>query len=76
MPKIDIEALPEIRATGYLPPYDRDVAGRSRKSLGQGLIDFGVNLCTLNPGAWSSQRHWHTDEDELVYIVAGELVLI
>ena len=76
MPKIDIDALPEINATGYLPPYDRDVAGRSRRVLGQGLVDFGVNLCTLKPGAWSSQRHWHTDEDELVYMLAGEAVLV
>ena len=76
MPKVDIAALPDIVSTGYLPPYDRDVAGRSRKVLGQGLTDFGVNLCTLRPGAWSSQRHWHTEEDEFVFMLAGEAVLV
>ena len=41
-----------------------------------GLTQFGVNLTTLAPGAWSSQRHWHTNEDEFVYILEGELVLV
>ena len=76
MPKVDIEALPVLRGSGYLPPYDRAVAGRSRKAIGTGLTQFGVNLVTLQPGAWSSQRHWHTAEDEFVFMVAGEAVLI
>src|SRR4029079_3632246 len=41
-----------------------------------GLSQFGVNLCRLPPGAWSSQRHWHTHEDELIYVVEGEVVLV
>jgi uncharacterized cupin superfamily protein len=41
-----------------------------------GLRDFGVNLMTLPPGGWSSQRHWHSHEDEFDYLLEGELALI
>jgi uncharacterized cupin superfamily protein len=53
------------------------VEGRERKRLGRaaGLTQFGVNICTLKPGAASSQRHWHQNEDELVYVLEGEVVL-
>jgi len=78
MPKIDIAALPTDTRTGYPPPYDRVVIGRERKRLGNavGLDQFGVNLTTLRPGAASALRHWHEQEDELVYILEGEVVLI
>ena len=77
MPKIDIAAIPIDTATGYPPPYNKAVEGRSRKRLARaaGLSQFGVNLCTLEPGAASSQRHWHEHEDELVYVLEGEVVL-
>lgn len=48
--------------------------GRLAKPLG--ITQFGVNHVTLDPGAWSSLRHWHTTEDEFVYVLAGEVVLI
>jgi uncharacterized cupin superfamily protein len=56
---------------------NRSCAGRIRKRLGDaaGLDQFGVNLTTLKPGASSAQRHWHTAEDELVYVLTGEVVL-
>jgi len=78
MPKIDITKLPIDTRTGYPPPLDRVVVGRERKRLGNavGLDQFGVNLTTLKPGAASAQRHWHEKEDELVYILEGEVVLI
>ena len=77
MPKIDIEKIAIDTATNYPPPFNKAVEGRSRKRLGRaaGLTQFGVNLCTLKPGAASSQRHWHENEDELVYVLAGEVVL-
>jgi uncharacterized cupin superfamily protein len=77
MPKIDIDKLPLDRSSGYPPPFNKAVEGRARKRLGRaaGLTQFGVNLCTLEPGAASSQRHWHEEEDELVYVLEGELVL-
>jgi uncharacterized cupin superfamily protein len=77
MPKIDIPELPIDTATGYPEPFRQAVAGRLRKRLGNavGLDQLGVNLTTLKPGAWSSQRHWHASEDELVYVIEGELVL-
>jgi len=67
MPKIDIANLKLDNATGYPEPFRRDVMGRWRKRLGNavGLDQFGVNLTTLKAGAWSSQRHWHANEDEL-----------
>lgn len=78
MPKIDVAKLPVDARTGYPPPYDRVVVGRERKRLGNaaGLDQFGVNLTTLKPGASSALRHWHEKEDELVYVLEGELVLI
>jgi uncharacterized cupin superfamily protein len=77
MPKVDIAALKIESATNYPEPFNRAVQGRLRKRLGNavGLDQFGVNLTTLKPGAWSSQRHWHENEDELVYVLSGELVL-
>jgi len=77
MPKIDIEKIAIDTATGYPPPFNEVVKGRSRKRLARaaGLTQFGVNICTLKPGAASSQRHWHENEDELVYVLQGEVVL-
>jgi uncharacterized cupin superfamily protein len=77
MPKIDIEKIALDTATGYPPPFNEAVEGRSRKRLGNaaGLDQFGVNLCRLKPGAASSQRHWQHHEDEFVYMLEGEVVL-
>jgi uncharacterized cupin superfamily protein len=78
MPKIDIAKLPTESRTNYPTPFDRFVVGRERKWLGNaaGLDQFGVNLTTLKPGAASALRHWHENEDELVYILEGKVVLI
>jgi uncharacterized cupin superfamily protein len=78
MPKIDIAKLPVDTRTGYPPPFDRVVVGRERKRLGSaaGLDQFGVNLTTLKPGAASALRHWHEQEDELIFVLEGEVVLI
>jgi uncharacterized cupin superfamily protein len=78
MPKIDVTAVPERKGTGYPAPLDAPCAERVRQRLGNagGLVDFGVNLMRLPPGNWSSQRHWHSDEDEFVYVLEGELTLI
>lgn len=78
MPKIDIAAVPERKGTGYPSPFDAPCAGRVRQRLGNAgsLMDFGVNLMRLPPGNWSSQRHWHSHEDEFVYVLEGELTLI
>jgi uncharacterized cupin superfamily protein len=64
--------------SGYPTPYNDAVKGRARAVLGNlfGLDQFGVNVVTLAPGAWSSQRHWHEGEDEFVYVLEGELVLV
>lgn len=77
MPKIDIAGLKLDNATNYPEPFRQAVMGRWRKRLGNavGLSQFGVNLTTLKPGAWSAQRHWHESEDELIYVLEGELVL-
>jgi uncharacterized cupin superfamily protein len=78
MPKIDIARLVIDSRTNYPTPFDRVVAGRERRRLGNaaGLDQFGVNLTTLKPGASSSLRHWHEKEDELIYMLEGEAVLI
>jgi len=78
MPKIDIAAVPKRNGAGYPQPFDAPCAARVRQRLGDagGLNDFGVNLMRLPPGNWSSQRHWHSAEDEFVYVLEGELTLI
>jgi len=78
MPKIDIAAIPLLNSTGYPEPFRHIVAGRSFRRLGHaaGLTQYGVNLVTVAPGGASSARHWHENEDEFVYMVAGELVLV
>ncbi len=76
--RIDPKSLPETVGTLYPPPFDQPCRARGRKKLGDaaGLTQFGVNLLRLPPGAWSSQRHWHTKQDEFVYVVSGEVVLV
>ena len=78
MPKIDIAAIPERRGCPYPKPFDEPCVDRVRQRLGDagGLKDFGVNLMRLPPGNWSAQRHWHTHEDEFVYVLEGEVVLV
>jgi uncharacterized cupin superfamily protein len=79
MPKrIDVTLLAPVIGTLYPTPFDKPCRARERRKLGDaaGLRQFGVNLLRLPPGAWSSQRHWHTTEDEFVYVVAGEVTLV
>lgn len=78
MPKIDIEAAPLRVGSNYPPPHDAPCRERRRRALGDaaGLDQFGVNLMRLPPGQWSSQRHWHSAEDEFVWVVEGEVVLV
>jgi uncharacterized cupin superfamily protein len=78
MPKIDLSAVTTRKDAGYPAPFNEPCAGRTRRRLGDagGLRDFGVNLMTLPPGGWSSQRHWHSHEDEFVYVLDGELTLV
>lgn len=78
MPKIDLEAIPQSSATGYPAPFDAPVAGRWWRRLAPvgGLTNMGASHVVLKPGAWSSQRHWHHGEDELVIVLSGEGVLV
>jgi uncharacterized cupin superfamily protein len=76
--RVDLNSVPVVVGSGYPAPFDKPCAARARQRLGNssGLSDFGVNLLRLPPGTWSSQRHWHTAEDEFVFVVEGEVVLI
>ena len=78
MPKIDIGAVPAVGGSSYPEPHATEMGARVRQALGDaaGLTQFGVNLLTLKPGVWSSQRHWHRQEYEFVYILSGEAVLV
>lgn len=78
MPKLDLDAIPQTNATGYPAPYSEVVKGRwyRRIATAAGLEDFGVSQVVLEPGAWSSQRHWHEGEDEIVIMLSGEAVLV
>ncbi len=66
------------RGSGYPGKFRKPCMARSKRALGDalGLAAFGVNLVHLDPGAMSAQRHWHSREDEFVYVLDGELVLV
>jgi uncharacterized cupin superfamily protein len=78
MSRLDLSSIPVQTGTGYPDPFAEAVNGRSKQALGDagGLTQFGVNLVELKPGAASSQRHWHSHEDEFVMVVSGELTLV
>ena len=78
MKKIELSAAQAVVGSAYPPPYDEPCRQRKRLRLGEaaGLTQFGVNLLRLAPGVWSSQRHWHSAEDEFVYVLEGEVVLV
>lgn len=78
MPKVDKLAAPESSGTRYPAPFDQPCRQRTWRRLGEaaGLTQFGVNLLRLPAGVWSSQRHWHSHEDEFVYVLQGEVVLV
>jgi len=78
MPKIDVSAVSVSKGTGYPPEFQKISKDRLRQRLGDagGLTDFGVNLTQLPPGNWSAQRHWHSHEDEFVYVLSGEVILV
>jgi uncharacterized cupin superfamily protein len=75
--RIDPASLTPLIGTLYPSPFDEPCWTRQRVRLGDaaGLTQYGVNLLRLPPGAWSSQRHWHTHQDEFIYVVSGEVVL-
>jgi uncharacterized cupin superfamily protein len=76
--KIDPAQVETSVGTSYPPPFHEPCKARERKKLGDaaGLTQFGVNLLRLKPGVWSAQRHWHVKEDEFVYVLSGEVVLV
>ena len=73
-----IDDVPVRVGSGYPAPFDAPCAERAVQKLGDhgGLSQFGVSRVTLPPGAWSSQRHWHSAEDELVVVLQGEPLLV
>ncbi len=78
MPKVELSRIERTNRTGYPAPYSSDVAGRFYRRLGppSGLQDIGVSHVVLEPGGWSSQRHWHEGIDEFVVMLEGEAVLV
>ena len=78
MPKLDLDAIPQSNDTGYPAPFHQEVQGRWWRRLAPvlGLTQMGASHVVLKPGAWSSQRHWHIGEDELVVMLSGEAVLV
>jgi uncharacterized cupin superfamily protein len=76
-PALDPSSVPVRNDSGYPEPFRSRVLPREKRSLGDalGLAKFGVNLTTLPPGKESSMRHWHSHEEEFVYVLEGEVVL-
>ena len=77
-PALDPGEVAVRQGSSYPAAFREPCRTRIKRALGDalGLSNFGVNLVTLPPGAWSAQRHWHSHEDEFVYVVDGELTLI
>jgi uncharacterized cupin superfamily protein len=78
MKKIDLNALTWDRGSNYPKPFNEPCELQTYARIGRanGLTEFGVNMTRLFPGGWSSQRHWHTHEDEFVMVLEGEVVLV
>lgn len=78
MPKIDLDSIERTNRTGYPPPFDEHVRGRWQRKVGAAarLTALGARHVVLEPGAWSSQRHWHEGEDELLVMLSGRAVLV
>ena len=78
MPKIDISRVPVRTGSMYPAPFKPAHEGRRKQPLGDaaGIDQFGVNLTRISPGSASALRHWHENEDEFVYMLEGELVLV
>jgi uncharacterized cupin superfamily protein len=78
MPKVNLDAIEAANTTGYPAEHAGAVAGRWSRRIGvaTGMAALGANHCTLKPGAWSSHRHWHDSEDELLVMLTGEAVLV
>jgi uncharacterized cupin superfamily protein len=68
---------PKREGSRYPEPFHEICMARTKHLLGNefGLTQFGVNLAIIQPGAWSSQRHWHENEDEFIYVIEGEITL-
>jgi uncharacterized cupin superfamily protein len=75
---LDPKSLKPRLGSAYPAPFGNPLAGREKRALGDALhlTQFGVNLVTLAPGSWSSQRHWHANEDEFIYVLDGEVTLV
>lgn len=78
MPVIDRSRVPEVKGAKYPAPHDVPCRERRVRRLGEagGLTRLGVSEVVLPPGAWSSQRHWHAEEDEFVWVLEGEVTLV
>jgi uncharacterized cupin superfamily protein len=78
MPKVDLQSVAPSNGTGYPDPFHEPVQGRWWKRIAPlaGLTEMGASHVTLDPGAWSSQRHWHNGEDELVIMLSGKAILV
>ncbi len=78
MKKIDVERAPVSAGSRYPKPFNAPCQNkvRHRLAVAAGLKHIGVNLLELQPGAWSSQRHWHSHAEEFVYVLEGEVVLV
>lgn len=77
-PAVEWSKIEGKKGTTYPQPFAAPVQDRYKRRVGDhfGLTRFGVNAVDLAPGAWSAQRHWHRTEDELVYVIAGEITLV
>ena len=77
-PALDPATVPSRTGTAYPEPFRAPCEARAKQALGNelGILSFGVNLVRLEPGSWWSQRHWHSRQDEFVFVLEGEITLV
>lgn len=77
-PALDPATIEPLTKTVYPPPFDKTTLGRRKTVLGVplGLTQFGVNITEIPPKSATSLRHWHSHEDEFVYVISGEATLV
>ena len=78
MPRLDLDCIPAAEGSDYPPPFAEAASNRRVRNLSaaNGLTDFVATHVVVPPGGWSSQRHWHEGEDEIVVLLSGTATLV
>ena len=75
---INPDNIPQRTTSNSPEQFQQRIAGRIKQALGNAaeIKNFGVNLVKLTPGSYSALRHWHSKQDEFIYVIEGEIILM